>query len=247
MKVLTRLPEKIQHGLKNFVEDLKNLYSDQLVSVILYGSAAGEDFVAGRSDINTIVILKKVDFDSLQKYQTRQKKFERLGIVAPLFLEPEYIRTSADSLPIEFLDIKNQNKVLYGEDFFSGLEIHLTHLRLQCEQEIKGKLIRLRQHFLEAGDSREKLERLLSSSLASFIPVWRNMLRLKNKNQIHSTEDILNQVENEFGFPGEVFRKVWKLKKNELKLELPELQSLYSDYLERVRELALKVDKISNL
>src|SRR3970282_16930 len=99
MKVLTRLPEKIQHGLKNFVEDLKNLYSDQLVSVILYGSAAGEDFVAGRSDINTIVILKKVDFDSLQKYQTRQKKFERLGIVAPLFLEPEYIRTSADSLP----------------------------------------------------------------------------------------------------------------------------------------------------
>lgn len=247
MKDLTHLPEKMQYGLKNFVEDLKNLYSDQLVSVILYGSAAGEDFVAGRSDINTVVILKKVDFDSLQKYQARQRKFEKLGIVAPLFLEPEYIQTSADSFPIEFLDIKNQNKVLYGEDFFSGLEIHLTHLRLQCEQEIKGKLIRLRQHFLEAGTSTEKLEKLLSSSLASFIPVWRNMLRLKNKNQFHSTADILNQIEKEFGFPTEVFKKVWSLKKKELKLKGSELQNLFAAYLERVRELALKVDKISNL
>lgn len=244
MKELTHLPEKIQQGLMNFVEDLKNMYSDRLVSVILYGSAVGNNFVAGRSDINTLVILQKVDFDSLQKYQARQKKFEKLGIVAPLFLEPEYIQSSADSFPIEFLDIKNQNKVLYGEDFFSGLEIHLTHLRLQCEQEIKGKLIRLRQHFLETGNSPEKLERLLSSSLASFLPVWRNMLRLKNKNQFHSTEDILNQVEKEFGFSSEVFKKVWKLKKKELKLKPRELQILYADYLERVRELALKVDKI---
>jgi len=244
---MTQLPEKVQKSLKDFVEDLKNLYSDQLVSVILYGSAAGEDFVAGRSDINTIVILKKVDFDSLQKYQARQRKFEKLGIVAPLFLEPEYIQSSADSFPIEFLDIKNQNKVLYGEDFFSGLEIHVTHLRLQCEQEIKGKLIRLRQHFLEAGTSTEKLEKLLSSSLASFIPVWRNMLRLKNKNHIHGSADILNQIEKEFGFSTEVFRKIWKLKKKESKLNSEELQNLYADYLERVRELALKVDKISNL
>lgn len=244
MKDITHLPEKIQHGLKDFVEALKNMYSDRLVSVILYGSAVGNDFVAGRSDINTLVILKKVDFDSLQKYQARQKKFEKLGIVAPLFLEPEYIQSSADSFPIEFLDIKNQNKVLYGEDFFSGLEIHLTHLRLQCEQELKGKLIRLRQHFLETGNSPEKLERLLSSSLASFLPVWRNMLRLKNKNQFHSTEDILNLVEKEFGFSSEVFKKVWKLKKKELKLKPRELQILYADYLERVRELALKVDKI---
>jgi len=244
MKELTHLPDKIQSGLKNFVEDLKNLYSDRLVSVILYGSAAGEDFISGRSDINTLVILKKVDLDSLLKYQARQKKFEKLGIVAPLFLEPEYIQGSADSFPIEFLDLKNQNKVLYGEDFFSGLEIHLTHLRLQCEQEIKGKLIRLRQHFLEAGNSPEKLERLLTSSLSSFMPVFRNMLRLQHKNLNHSTDDILTQIEKEWGISSVVFRKIWKLKKKELKLKKPELQNLWADYLEEVHQLVLKVDKI---
>lgn len=238
------LPEKVRKNLMNLVEDLKNLYSDQLISVILYGSAAGEDFVAGRSDINTIVILKKIDFDSLQKYQARQKKYEKLGIVAPLFLEPEYIRSSADSFPIEFLDIKNQNEVLWGEDFFSGLEIHPTHLRLQCEQEIKGKLIRLRQHFLESGNSPEKLERLLTSSLASLIPVFRNMLRLQSKNLNHGAGDILSQIEKELGIPSQVFRKIRQLKKKELKPKKSELQNLWADYLNEVQKLALKVDKI---
>jgi len=244
MKELAHLPEKIQNKLKNFVEELKNLYSDRLVSVILYGSAAGEDFVPGRSDINTIVILKRVDFDSLQKYQARQKKFAKLGIVAPLFLEPEYIQNSADSFPIEFLEIKSQNQVLQGEDFFSGLEIHPTNLRLQCEQEIKGKLIRLRQHFLESDNSLEKLTRLLSSSLSSFLPVFRNLLWLKNKNQIRSLPEVLNQMEKELGFSSEPLRKVWSLKKREQKLSGRELQKLFAEYLDLVQKLALKVDKI---
>ncbi|OGC75581.1 MAG: hypothetical protein A2145_06735 [candidate division Zixibacteria bacterium RBG_16_40_9] len=244
---MLQLPDKIQKILAKFLADLKTLYAEQLISVILYGSAAGEDFVPGRSDINTLIILRQVDFKALKKYQTLQKKYEKLGIVAPLILEPEYIQTSADSFPIEFLDLKNQNQVLYGEDFFSKLEIQLTHLRLQCEQELKGKLIRLRQHFLEVGHSQAKLERLISSSFASLVPVWRNLLRLKNKNNFKNTAEILNQLEKEFGFPAEVFSKVWKFKKQELKLKSQDLQNLFAEYLDKVRELALKVDQIKIL
>ncbi len=233
--------------MDNFVEDLKTLYADQLISVILYGSAAGDDFLPGRSDINTLVILKQVDFEALKKYQPLQKKYEKQGIVAPLILEPEYIQSSADSFPIEFLDLKNQNQVLYGRDFFSQLEIGLTHLRLQCEQELKAKLIRLRQHFLEVGHSKAKLERLMSSSLASLVPTLRNLLRLKNKNNFKNTVEILNQLEKEFGFPAEVFSKVWKFKKQELKLKSQDLQNLFSEYLDKVQELALKVDQLKIL
>ena len=69
--------EKIQKSLKSFVEDLKSIYADQLISVILYGSAVGKDFVSGRSDINTVVILKKVDLKALKRYLNLQKKISK--------------------------------------------------------------------------------------------------------------------------------------------------------------------------
>lgn len=233
--------------LDNFVEDLKTLYADQLISVVLYGSAAGEDFVPGRSDLNTIIILKGVDFSALKKYQSLQKKYERQGIVAPLILDPEYIQTSADSFPIEFLDLKNQNKVLYGQDFISTLAIDSKNLRLQCEQELKAKLIRLRQHFLEVGDSQDKLERLISSSFGSLLPVLRNLLRLKNKNYVKNTPEILNQIQKEFDLSSDVFSQVWKFKKKELKLKGKELENLFAQYLDEVQKLAWKVDRLKVL
>ncbi len=241
------LPEKMRKILDRFVEDLKTLYADQLISVVLYGSAAGEDFVPGRSDLNTLVILKRVDFGALKKYQSLQKRYEKQGIVAPLILDPEYIQTSADSFPVEFLDLKNQSQLLYGQDFFSSLAVDSKNLRLQCEQELKAKLIRLRQHFLEVGHSPAQLERLLSSSFASLIPILRNLLRLKNKNDFKNTPEILNQIQKEFGLATEVFSQVWKFKKKELKLKGEELQNLFADYLDKVQKLAGKVDQIKVL
>lgn len=244
---MPELPEKMRKVLDKFVEDLKTLYSDQLLSVVLYGSAAGEDFVSGRSDINTLIILKTLNFEALKKYQSLQKKYERQGIVAPLLLDPEYIQTSADSFPIEFLDLKNQNKVLYGQDFISTLAIDSKNLRLQCEQELKGKLIRLRQHFLEVGHSPGKLERLVSSSFGSLLPVLRNLLRLKNKNYVKNTPEILNQIQKEFDLSSDVFSQVWKFKKRELKLKGKELENLFAQYLDEVQKLAWKVDRLKVL
>ncbi len=243
--LLSRLPAKMQKHLKNFLDDLKAIYSDQLISVILYGSAAGEDFVVGRSDINTLVILKKVTFQALKKYLPCQKKYQKQNIVAPLFLEPEYIQTSADTFPIEFLDIKARHQVLYGEDFFSKIEVPLKNLRLQCEQEIKGKLVRLRQHFLEVGSSPSKLEKLISSSFSSLVPIWRNLLRLKGKNHSKNIDDLFNQIETEFNYPSEVFRKIWKFKKNQIKFSAKELEPIFADYLDKIQEFSDLVDQLN--
>ncbi|HEX7343845.1 MAG TPA: hypothetical protein VF398_06250, partial [bacterium] len=57
-------PIKIAEG---FAAELKTVFGDDLQSVILVGSAARGDFISGKSDVNTLVILSPTGMESLEK------------------------------------------------------------------------------------------------------------------------------------------------------------------------------------
>ena len=51
------------------------------------------------------------------------------------------IAESADVFPIEFLDIQRSHVLLHGDNPLTGVEIHGVHLRLQCERELREKMV----------------------------------------------------------------------------------------------------------
>ena len=70
-------------------------------------------------------------------------------------MTPEYIRTSLDVFPVEFLNFKLIHATVFGEDIFESLEINRMDLRRQCERELKVKLVSLRQGYISSlGDGR---------------------------------------------------------------------------------------------
>ena len=53
------MPQGFKRNIDEFVGSLRKLYSDDLVCVILYGSAASSELTEVHSNINLLVVLKK--------------------------------------------------------------------------------------------------------------------------------------------------------------------------------------------
>src|SRR5437763_866634 len=54
-------------------------------------------------------------------------------------------KSSADIFPMEYADILERRRVLFGESPTDGITVVPSDLRLQVEQQTMGKLLQLRQ------------------------------------------------------------------------------------------------------
>lgn len=228
-------------ALKN---EAQNLFGDRLVSLAVYGSAATSDFSPATSDINTVLVLQGIGLPELQQARALRGKMKKVRLAAPLLLTQEFIRTSADVFPIEFLEIQEKHRLLAGKDIFSRLKIDLKNLRHECEHELKGRLLRLRQSFIEAGKNPAELQALLTAAQSANYPAFRTALRLKKIKPPVDQGLILAEMGKHFKLDASVFSNVRRLRRGELKLPERELIGLFEQYLGEVEKLAQAVDRL---
>jgi len=239
-----RLHIEVQKKFIPYLETMSEIHGDNLISVFIYGSAAGENYVPKVSDINSACVFRNLNPSILKSSLKAVSKGISKKIAAPLFLTKDYINSSLDVFPIEFLDMKESHVLLYGEDVLSGLEIKGEHIRLFCEQQLKGKLIRIRQAYLEVGLKKKGLEALLKESLNSLIPIFRNLIRLKEEQPPVSKAEILRQLCQIFELDENVFLPIYKDTTNDEKIANQEIDVFLEKYLSQIKKLAGMVDKI---
>lgn len=247
---LNRLPPQIRREFSALCEELLQLHGDKIVSVFVYGSAAGRDYIHKSSDVNSVFVFSQFDFSMLQSSLKIIAQAGKNKITAPLFLTKQYLESPLDVFPIEFLDMKENHILIYGEDILSSLKIEERHLRLMCEQQIKGKLIRIRQGYLEAGLKKENIKELLVGSLNSLIAVFRNIIRLKNQQPLAcrpgqaalEKEKVLRQLCDLFKLDRDVFLSIYRHKTREKKIAREEVEVLMEKYLSALEKLACSLD-----
>ena len=100
------------------------------------------------SGYNVLAVMNRVETPDLLALHGLCSRWGRDGNHAPLLFEKAGMRRSADVFPVEFSDIKQTHRVLYGPDPFTSLKINPAFLRLALEHELKSKLILLREKFL---------------------------------------------------------------------------------------------------
>lgn len=223
--------------------EAKAVFGDRLVSLLVYGSAATEDFHAPTSDVNVLVVLKTIDLPALEKARELRRRLKKHRLAAPLLLTEAYIKASADVFPIEFLEIQEKHTLLEGKDVFSRLRLDLKNLRHECEHELKGRLIRLRQSFIEGGDKPEALKGLLAAAHNSNFPALRTALRLKKKKPPLSKQDVLEMGAKVFSLDASVLLQVHGLRHGS-KWSAKELVALFEKYSAEVEKLANAVDRM---
>jgi predicted nucleotidyltransferase len=230
--------------LRRMVDDLKGALGDRLLSVALYGSAARGDYVEKTSDLNLLLVLSDLSPATLEALGGPLDRWRRKRQPTPRFFTPELIADSADVFPIEFLDIRESHRVLHGEDPLSGLEVHSDHLRLQCERELREKMMRLREGYAEAHARRKQLERLLTSSYSTFVALFRGCLNLLGREVPVHNEEVVTAFCQRAGIERAPFSEIERLKRGEASSR--ETKDLFRRYYEQLSEAVRHVDRFAS-
>lgn len=224
-----------------FVNKLKGALCDDLISVILYGSAASGEFVDNHSNLNFLVIVKDSGNSILKNGAKIVDKFPSFE---PLFLTEDYINRSTDIFPIEFLDMKENYTVIYGKDLLKDINVDIRNLRFQCEHELKVKLISLRQLYLKSSKNKRLLLYALLKSFTSALHILRNVLRLKGKTPPYKKDLIITELANLLSIDVSVWEKVLAVKNKKECLNKAGIDCLFLNFIEELEKTVELVDKL---
>ncbi|HKY30968.1 MAG TPA: nucleotidyltransferase domain-containing protein [Candidatus Polarisedimenticolia bacterium] len=229
--------------LGTLASSLRTAFGQDLLSVVLYGSAARGDAVGeGRSDLNVVVIVKDLSLESLERATPVTRTWESAGNQPLLFFSPEWIDRSSDVFPLEFLDMREWHVVVEGTDPFDRLSVAPGNLRVQCESELKTKLIHLRTGYMELHQDGEALARLLAASYAPMVALCRGVLRLAGKEVPLRGHEAVRLASELCGFDPAPFQDVEAVKKGGARAASVAVKPLFRRYYAQVETMAKAVD-----
>ena len=164
------------NNLDQIVEKLRKALDTSLVSVVLYGSAATGDFHEKFSDYNILCVLTKITPDELRAVEPVFRWWSEQGNPSPLLLTEHELKTSTDCFAIEFHDIREHHRILYGPNLVESLEIDRSFYRAQVECQLRTKLLRLRQKAGGVLSDKNALRQLMADSVSTFCVLFRHAL-----------------------------------------------------------------------
>jgi len=230
--------------LDELVAQLQKAFGDGLLSVVLYGSAAAGEHIPKRSDYNVLVIVRDLGLAELEREAAIARAWGESGNPPPLTFTAHEWRTSSDVFPMEYADVLERHRVLYGTPPFDGISVVRRNLRLQLEHEAMGKLLQLRQGILAAGGDRKRLIELLAGSLSTFMVIFRAVLRYHEESPPMDYERLVSAVAARTGMDGAPFVRVVRHLRGSDKLPEREVPQVLAGYLAGAHALVDYLDRL---
>ncbi|MGH9402630.1 MAG: hypothetical protein ACRD2P_11045 [Terriglobia bacterium] len=225
------------------VERLKRAAGENLRSVVLYGSAANENFSPKHSDVNILCLLRQIDVPGLVRLQGAAKWWTKKGHPAPLVFTLEELQRSADIYAVELLEIKSCRRVLFGEDVFESLETPMRLYRLQVERELRHSLIRLRQSYVLAAGNHKAVVQLMVRSFSTFALLFRHALIALGEEAPAAKQEAVERLAALLGFSTTSFRELAGIRKGDRKGKDLDARLIFRDYLESVTRAVDMIDE----
>ena len=232
--------------LTQLVEKLRKAHGDDLISVILYGSAVNPaQHDADFSDINVLCVLREVTPRHLAQSQPVFTWWRAYEKPVPLLLSEHEVATSADCFAIEFHDMLHQRRVLTGRDVIEGLRVENTFYRTQVEYELRTKLLRLRQKAATVLADRKLLGRLLLESVTTFCVLIRHALLLHGADAPNDRRAVIALAKQQFQINPDPFIRLLDVRERKLKASQMEPGAIFADYLIQIGIIIDAVDRLA--
>ncbi len=237
------MDDRIKNAVESNVELWKRVWGEALQSAYLYGSAVRGGWSPKTSDINLLLLVESGDYSKWPDAADVVKRKLKKGFAVPLVLSENYVRSSLDVYPMEFLDIKLFHECLLGDDLFEQLNIRPEDLRLQAEREIKGKWVHFRQAALERGASTAAIRELLAASSSAWASVFQALLAIDGREVPADRTEVIRQGAVLANVDPDVFLKVHAVRHQRSSLNRFAAWKLLTDTLKQLDELARFVDQ----
>jgi predicted nucleotidyltransferase len=233
--------------LKELVSKLERAFHDRLVSVVLYGSAAGEDHHAKFSDLNVLCVLKEITPRELGESEPILKWWREHGHPAPNIMTEEEAHHSSDCFPIEFRDMKDRRKVLYGLDVIADVKIDEKFYRAQIEHELRSKLFRLREQGARVLSDPVALMKLCLDSVSTFCTLGRHALIASGTHSRTDKRAIVHQLGHTLKMDVTPFETLLDIREDKPDVEgdsMSDPGELFAAYLQCIQRMIEFVDKM---
>ena len=228
--------------LEAFVDGVRTAYGADLVTVVLYGSAAGRDYHGPDSGHNVLVLARDVNTSHLHAMSGVVQQWIKAGNPPPLLLTSAEWRASSDVFSLEYADVLERHRVLTGEFPIQGIQVRRSNIRQQLETEAMGKLLRLRRGVMSAGDDTVVLRELLDDALPSLLALFRGVIRLHGEAVPASSEALCDRVAALAGFSAAEFRTALEQRRGTRKITDAEVRAGMRGFHEALEKLVAHVD-----
>lgn len=241
---LERLAPAVRSRAEPFLAELARLSGADLHSLHVVGSAVTGDWREDRSDVNVLLVLREMNLALLEALAPLGKRYGKKRIAAPLVMDRDYIRTSLDVFPMEFLELKQIHETVLGEDILAGIAIDPWDLRRQCEREVKSRLLGLRQGYLASRGEPAAVKESLVRFLAGYLALFRGILVLFGKSPPRGKKESLAALAAATGLETGVFGEILEVKEGHVKSSPADLLSLFERCYRGTERLGRIIDEL---
>jgi hypothetical protein len=228
--------------LRQLARKLTDVAGDNLLSVVLHGSAVAGDFHPQFSDLNVLCVMSELSPAAMRSLVPVLRWWTDIKYPAPLFFTRAELPAAADVFPIEMLDIKERHTVLHGEDPFQQLEISMALHRIQLEHELRTKILLLRQHYMSVATNAGRVRHLLLDSVSHFLALFRHALIAMGATPPDSKAEVAYQLAGRAEFDPAPFEQLLKVRERRIKADELDLDRLFSAYLVGIERVIQVVD-----
>jgi len=179
--------------LERFARALEAAAGDNLVSLVLYGSAA-TGTAREDSDVNLLLVLRNAGSTALGTLSPALHDWLKAHERPPLIFSERSWRAAADVFPLEVEDIRGGHKVLRGTDPVANLTTTPANQRLELEREVRGRMIQLRAAYAASAPDGKALTDLVAASCRGLIPLFRAAVRLAGAPPQPESRDLVRQL-----------------------------------------------------
>jgi len=213
-----------QQTLDDTVAALRGALGDNLYSVVLYGSAARGDFVAGVSDLNLLIVLNESNpraHDALARALRGRTNVEPLAIGRP------GLRRTARAFPAKFAAIRRTGRPVYGPDPLASVP-HFPELeRFAAEQALRNVRLRLVYNYIRRGGDVKTYARFVVDFIPALYAACNAALELEGHAIPKGRDEQARLYVSVFGVDTRVLAEVIEIKKSKQPLAPAQVSSIH--------------------
>jgi len=175
------LPPEISEGIDEFIQHARQAFGVDLVSVVLFGSAA-EGRLRSTSDINLLLVLKRFDKTHADTIRDPLRAAHAAMHLDVMFLLESEIGQAMDAFAVKFADILSRRRVLFGVDPFENLMITSEAMLRRTQQVLLNHILRMRERYAMVSLREEQLALVIADITGPLRACAAALLRLEGRS-----------------------------------------------------------------
>ena len=184
---LDGLPGNVATVLSAFLASARDALSDDLVSAVLFGSAA-EGKLAPASDVNLLLVLRTFTPDKIGRMRDAFLTAEAAIKLRVMFVLEDEVASAAEFFAQKFADILRRHRIVFGKDVLGGRSSVARPAEVfRLRQILLNLVLRLREAYVARGHRPEQAALILADMFGPLRAACATLFELEGTPNSDST------------------------------------------------------------